>query len=108
MYTEMRKPEAELHGRWAATLVRRRLILYAELGAEALDALTHQRTGWIKYRWYPKHHLFSRFEGQIALSRSPALNWCYLDESSIGLCVGVAEACHPKTLHRLVIQKYRI
>ena len=108
MYTAMRKPDAQFDGGRVASLIRRHLILYAELGAESLRSLRHQTTGWISYRWYPKHHLMSHFEGQIATSGSPAQSWCYYDESTIGLCVGVAEACHPKTLHRLIIDKYRI
>ena len=108
MYKEMRKPDNLFDGPQAATLIRRHLILYAELGAEALRNLDHQSCGWIKYRWYPKHHLFSHLEGQIASNGSPALNWCYADESAIGILVDVAESCHPSNLHRLPIQKYRI
>ena len=108
MYLEMRKPVGVFVGTRAATLVRRHLILYSELGARALQEGSHQNTGWLRYRWYPKHHLSSHFEGQVAISGSPAESWCYRDESTIGLCVGVAESCHPKTLHRLISQKYRI
>ena len=108
MYKEMRKPEGEFNGAVAAKLARQHLILYAELVKESLDSKRFQKTGWLMYRWYPKHHLFCHFERQICISGSPALNWCYMDESAIGEAVLIAESCHPSTLHRVIIQKWRI
>ena len=108
MYDAMRVEPEEFDGRKVAKLARKHLILYAELGQEGLKRAEHQGTGWIAYRWYPKHHLFSHFEIQVAESGSPADNWCYADESEIGVCVKTAESCHPLTLHRLAIEKVRI
>ena len=108
MYKLMRVPDAEFDGLLVAKFARQHLILYGELGKIALETCQHQQSGWILWRWYPKHHLFSHFETQVAQSGSPSESWCYRDESAIGDCVHVAESCHPNTLHRLVIDKHRI
>ena len=78
-------------------------------GKEGLRNRAHHKDGWVWYRWYPKHHLFSHcIEDQILTSGSPSENWCYADESAIGECVALAEKCHAGTIHRLVILKRRI
>lgn len=93
----------------ASRLGRQHLLLYAELGKEALEDRTHQTEGWIKWRWYPKHHLMSHcIEDQISVSGSAAESWCYADEGAIGEAVHVAESCHASVLNRTVIDKYRI
>ena len=107
-YEEMRKPDTFFDGVRAAKLAREHLILYADLGRHARESLDHQRTGFLMWRWIPKHHLFSHFEQQVFRLGSPAGNWCYWDESAIGECARVAESCHSKTLHRLIMRKHRI
>ena len=79
--------------------------LYADLGKESLDRRVHLDSGMLFWRWMPKFHLFSHFEQQIAVSGNPPRHWCYMDESLIGDVVSICEACHPSTLHRLVLQK---
>jgi len=92
-----------------ATLARRHLTLYAELGQVHLAANDWQDKGWFKYRWYPKHHLFIHIvEDQIATCDNPREHWCYGDEDFIGDMVDVAETVGPTVLHRSVMQKYRI
>ena len=109
MYTHMRRSAEEFDGSEVARLGRKHLLLYVELGKETLGNLAHQGNGWVSWRWYPKHHLFSHcVEDQVRTSGSPAENWCCQDESAIGECVAVAENCHAATLHRLVIEKHRI
>ena len=108
MYTEMRKPVGVFHGPTASLFARRHLILYRELVQEAIESRAHQQTGWLVWRWYPKHHLFSHLEKEIYISGNPADNWCYADESAIGDAVHIAETAHASTLHRLVMQKHQI
>ena len=108
MYKEMRKPVGVFQGPTASMLGRRHLILYRELVKEAIESRGHQQQGWLLWKWYPKHHLFSHLEKEICLSGNPAHNWCYADESAIGDAVHIAETCHASTLHRLVIEKHRI
>ena len=96
-------------GHKVAKLGRQHLLLYAELGKEALRTGAHLEAGWVFWRWYPKHHLFSHcIEDQLLYSGNPIDHWCYWDESSIGDCVKVAETCHPSSLHRSIIDKHRI
>jgi hypothetical protein len=108
MYKAMKVKPAEFDGKLVATQARKHLIIYADLGQLALQNAQHQEQGWVSYRWYPKHHMFNHFEMQVSESGSPSDNWCYADESEIGVCVKVAESCHPLTLHRLAIEKMRI
>ena len=106
MYKKMKaKP---FKGVDVATYARKYLILYAQLGKEALDERQHLEDGWVHWRWYPKHHLFSHFEEEVQTSGSPLLNWCYSDESFIGEEVRVAEKSHASTMHRLLADKARI
>ena len=79
------------------------------MGQIHLVANGWQDTGWFKYRWYPKHHLFIHIvEDQIATCDNPREHWCYGDEDFIGDMVLVGESVGPTVLHRSVMQKYRI
>ena len=108
LYRMMALPVGEFKGMEAAKLVRRFLILNADLGNESLERRVHLDSGMLFWRWMPKFHLFSHFEQQIAVSGNPSRHWCYMDESLIGDVVNICEACHPSTLHRLVLQKMLI
>ena len=103
MYKKMRPAPGEVFdGAAVGKLARQHLILYTELARESLESRRHLTDGWVMWRWMPKHHLFNHFEGQVAVSGSPAECWCYMDESAIGEAVKVAESCHASTLHKLV------
>ena len=106
MYKQMKAEPFK--GEDVAEWGRKYLLLYAELGKEALRERAHIEDGWVHWRWYPKHHQFSHFEEQVKVSGSPHLNWNYADESFIGECVNIAEQGHPRTLHRLLADKMRI
>ena len=106
MYKQMKAEPFK--GEDVAEWGRKYLLLYAELGKEALRERAHIEDGWVHWRWYPKHHQFSHFEQQVKVSGSPHLNWNYADESFIGECVKIAEQGHPRTLHRLLADKMRI
>ena len=108
MYTEMRIPAPAFNGAKVSSLARKHLILYSDLGRRYLESRMHLDEGWLMWRWYPKHHLFSPFEAKVATAGSPADCWCYADESAIGEAIVLAETCHSSTLHRLVIEKHRL
>ena len=108
MYQTMYVRGAAFDGEAAARKCREHLVLYSERSRLALETLQHQRTGWVAWRYYPKHHLFNHFELQVAKSGSPMNDWCYGDESSVGDAVKVAESAHALTLHRLVTEKNRL
>ena len=63
----------------------------------------------VLFKWFPKFHLFQHLvEFQLGHMGNPKLAWCYTDESNIGKAADIAEACHPSTVHRLVLQKARL
>ena len=107
-YKGMRASDADYNPHSVASSLRQHLILYADLGRQALEGRAHLRTGFLMWRWMPKHHLLSHFEQQILEGGNPAHHWCYSDEAAIGDCVKVAEKSHSNTLHRLVMEKNRI
>ena len=109
MYEAMAVPASEWDAKATAKYCRRHIMLWAELGLESLQALGHQQTGWVMYRFYPKHHLTLHcVEDQVEVSGCPRESWCYMDESAIGDAVHVAEAVHSSTLHRAVIERHRL
>ena len=96
-------------GKRVAELGRRHLLLYTELARESLAGVDWQRNGWMMWRLYPKHHAFQHcIEDQVSVCGNPTECWNYGDESFIGEAVKLAESAHASTLHRLIIQKYRI
>ena len=90
-----------------ASLARKHLALYSELSREVLEHASPET--WTAWRIYPKFHIFVHVcELQIALQGNPRWSWCYQDESEIGAAVRCAEHAHPNTLHRALMQKYRL
>ena len=85
---------------------RRGLLAYADLNLEAIARNGVHTTKW---RLYPKMHLLLHvLEDQVATTGNPRNAWCYADESEIGSASCVAEACHAKTIQKLVMEKYRL
>ena len=108
-YTCLDVPASIFDPKSCALYARRHISLWAELGLEALDNLSHQHSGWVSFRYYPKHHLTLHcVEDQVANSGNPRRNWCYMDEDAIGKAVAVAEELHAKTLHRSVVERHRL
>ena len=108
-YTCLDVPASIFDPNKCALCARRHISLWAELGLEALDNLSHQHNGWVKFRYYPKHHLTLHcVEDQVAHSGNPRRNWCYMDEDAIGKAVAAAEELHAKTLHRSVVERHRL
>ena len=88
---------------------RRHLELYLELARHYIDDLNFLDTEWVRYRWYPKHHLFSHLvDDDLAFCDNPRDCWCYGDESFLGEMIGVAEAVNAKVVHRSVMTTFRL
>ena len=68
-----------------------------------------QQSGYVPWKYYPKHHLFVHFvEVGVASSGTPREIWCYPDESPIGDAVENAEPHHARFVVRCVIEKHRL
>ena len=90
-----------------AVFGRKHCLLYAELASEQIRLYGEAR--WVFWRLYPKHHWFLHIvEEQIIGSGSPAQNWCYMDEDTIGRCAKYAEGGHARYLHISLLEKYRL
>ena len=83
---------------------RRMLLLFSEL-----SCATPPNEHLVFWRPVPKMHQMQHcLESQVAVAGNPRDCWCYLDESTIGDLVGVAESCHHSFVHRACIAKARI
>ena len=70
-YDVLGAPWDAASGPLAAKYARLHLSFYSDLSREALSTLDHHSTGWLRWRLYPKHHLFIHVvEDQIATSGS--------------------------------------
>ena len=108
MYEELER-WGEGSAKKVGEFARKFLMANAELARESLDDNGGSYEGFLIWKLYPKHHLLQHvLEGQILVSGNPRESWCYCDESEIGAAVKVAEAGHPSTLHRTVIEKHRL
>ena len=108
-YRELENWQRGISNTRVAEYARKHLVLYLELGQIHLDKKDWQSSGWIAYRWFPKHHLFQHLaEGALAIADNPRDHWTYGDESFIGEMVCLAESVGPKVIHRSVITKYRL
>ena len=86
-----------------ATMGRTHVTLYLQLTREhahIADALSY-----VPWKFYPKHHLFVHL---VECGLNPRDWWAYLDESSIGEGVCLAESNHARYICRNVIEKYRL
>ena len=105
LYQELHDWKPETSGREVARLGRQHCILYAMLSRRALV----QDANTVLWHIYPKHHMFLHcVEDQVLLTDNPRDIWNYGDESEIGSAVLLAETGHPRTLHREIIDKYRV
>ena len=96
-------------GARVGTLARQHLELYLELARHHIDPDNFLDGEWVRYRWYPKHHLFIHVvEGSLAVCDNPREWWCYGDESFLGEMISVAEAVNAKVVHRSVMTTYRL
>ena len=77
---------------------RRHMALYAELQRFRTDELT--------FRWFPQHHMWLHLADNSL--KSPAVEWCYGDETEIGRCSHIAAAVHPNRIHDLMLERYRL
>ena len=87
-------------------LGKRHLLMYAELGLEALQSERCRASGnWLRWRIYPKHHLFIHLlEEQMMTIGNPIECWAYGDEDFIGASVIVAKRCHAKYVVKVVVR----
>ena len=109
LYKSMDVPDDKFDAKLTSSHGRRHVLLYAELGVEALERQSHQTQGWISYKFYPKHHMTVHcVEEQVLNSGNPRHNWCYMDEDAIGKAVDVAEQLHASTLHKSVVTRHRL
>ena len=96
-------------GKTCARLGRQHIVLFSELSREALASENHRRTGWMAYRFYPKHHLFVHLcEEELFTTGNPMDYWCYLDEDAIGIAITAAKGQRVSYLHRSLILKYNL
>ena len=106
MYDELAQWSGVESAAAASSAGRRGLMLYGDLNAEAVLKKGPNSPAW---KLYPKMHLLLHIlEDQIAVSGNPREAWCYADESEIGAAATVAESVHPKTVQKVVIEKYRL
>ena len=83
-----------------STLARRHVIGYVELNRTSSDPSQ-------LFRVYPKHHLFIHLcELPLTTGLNPLLEWCYGDESEIGLCALLTKRCHPDWACSTLLEKY--
>ena len=79
------------------------VLLYSELHAEAFGL--HQKL----WKFPPKAHLVDHLVTyQAAEWGNPSYYWCYADEDLVGLCIEIAESCHPSTLAITALVKWLI
>ena len=82
---------------------RKHLTLFLELAMPFKDA----PNGWLRWRWFPKHHMLLHLTGEQARRMgNPRSWWCYLDEGHIGQAARVCESVHSKTLAKSCMDKY--
>ena len=92
---------AELHD--FETAGKTMLKLYTALYSEAAA------TGQKLWKFPPKGHLIDHLVSwQAAEWGNPAYFWCYADEDLVGLCVEIAESCHPRTMAPTALVKWLI
>jgi hypothetical protein len=106
MYVELEQWGPESSPK-VASYARRHCVLCAQLALNMVDE--NEWRGWHRWMLYPKHHVFLHcVEDQVCQSGNPRDSWCYADEDAIGKAAKIAESCHIRTLHRVVMERYRL
>ena len=60
------------------------------------------------WRMIPKHHLVLHVcEDQVLAMDNPRDIWCYGDEHQIGRAATVASELHPRTVSKIIMERYR-
>ena len=58
---------------------------------------------------YPKHHMFVHSHKSTQQTRvNPQLEWCYGDESEIGVAVSLAKSSHASHIEKCLLERYRV
>ena len=84
-----------------ASLARRHVILLRELHDTSDDTDL-----WCIY---PKHHMFVHLCESTQQTRvNPQLEWCYGDESEIGVAVSLAKRSHASHIEKCLLERYRV
>ena len=85
---------------------RQHCILFAVLATE--QYARNPDVGLFLWRLFPKHHLFLHLvEDQVKKGGNPSYHWCYADEREIGNAATLSETMHPRTLNKVLMQRYR-
>ena len=110
LYYELSHWRPGVSNRLVGELGRKHLTQYLELGRIHLNNREFQDTELVRYRRYPKHHLFiHNIEDEMSLEGgNPRERWCYGDEPFLGDMIEVAESVNAKVVHRSVITKFRL
>ena len=84
---------------------RKHLLLFLELSKLHAD----DPAGWVRWRWYPKHHMLLHLTGdQAKRMGNPRSWWCYQDEGQIGMAARICESVHIATLSKTCMEKYLV
>ena len=98
--------DADSSPRRLAEYGRRHLLLYGHLSQDALQTRDQYGLYW---RIYPKHHLFCHLLDEVfETSSNPLESWNYKDESEIGDAAKLAACLHPRTLSKVLLERYRL
>ena len=102
---EWSKDESKIHhGPLAAESGRKMLLLFTQL------SLRQPAGKWLQYwRPVPKcHAMLHCLEEQVSVCGNPRDAWNYLDESTMGDLIDLAESVHPSCVHLKVMEKTRV
>ena len=78
------------------------LMLYGELSKEGCA----RYPGGMRWRMYPKHHLFTHCIDRC--TSSPTLEWNYREESQICVCAKLAGKANVRWISTRMIRRYRL